>query len=69
MLSSSNAEWVALSEAVKERMFVIQWLRCMKISVKLLFMVRVSNVGAVYLWQLILLPCYVPNMLISGMDV
>ena len=43
-LSSSEAEWVALSEAAKEVMFMIQLLGSMKISVKLPIMIRVDNV-------------------------
>ena len=48
-LSSSEAEWVALSEAVKEVIFVTQLLGSMKISVKLLVMVRVDNGGAIFM--------------------
>ena len=46
-LSSSEAEWVALFEALKEVMFVIQLLGSMTILVKLPVMVRVDNVGAI----------------------
>lgn len=48
-LSSSEAEWVALSEAVKEIMFVVQLLESMKIKVKLPVTVRVDNVGAIFM--------------------
>ena len=48
-LSSSEAEWVALSEAVKEIMFVLQLLESMKIKVKLPITVRVDNVGAIFM--------------------
>ena len=44
ILSSSGAEWVAISK-VKEVMFMIQSLRSMKISVKLLVTVSMDNVG------------------------
>ena len=47
-LSSSVAEYVALSEAVKEVMFVIQLLGSIKIVVKYPVMVRVDNVGAIF---------------------
>ena len=47
LLSSSEAVHVALYEAVKEVMFVLQLLRSMKISVKLPLMVRVDNVDAI----------------------
>ncbi len=48
-LSSSEAEWVALSEAIKEIMFVLQLLENMKIKVKLPVTVRVDNVGAIFM--------------------
>ena len=48
-LSSSEAEWVALSEAVKEIMLVLQLLESMKIKVKLPVTVRVDNVGAIFM--------------------
>ena len=42
-------EYVALSEAVKEVMFMIQLLRSLKISVKYQVMVRLDNVGAIFM--------------------
>ena len=48
-LSSSEAEYVALSEAVKEIRFVYQILQSMKIEVQLPIIVRVDNVGAIYM--------------------
>jgi hypothetical protein len=48
-LSSSEAEWVAASEAVKEVMFVLQLLQSMQIKVKLPIIVRVDNVGAIFM--------------------
>ena len=48
-LSSSEAEYVALSEVVKEVMFVIQLLGSMKIVVKYPVMVRVDNAGAIFM--------------------
>ena len=47
MLSSWEAEWVALSETVKKVMLVIQLLRSMKISAKLPDTERVDNVGTI----------------------
>ena len=44
-LSISKAEWLALSEAVKKVMFVIELLGSMTISFKLPVMVRVKNIG------------------------
>ena len=47
--SSSEKEYIALCEAVKEVMFVLQLLRSMKISIKLPDMVRVYNVHAIFM--------------------
>ena len=49
LLSSSDAEYFALSEAVKEVMLVIQLLGSMKILVKYQFTVRVDKVNAIYM--------------------
>ena len=49
ILSSSEAAWEALSEAIKEVMFVIQLLRCMKISVQLQAMAWVNNVDTIFI--------------------
>ena len=38
----SEAEWVAFSDALKEVIFVIQSLRCMKISDKVLITARIK---------------------------
>ena len=46
-LSSTEAEFVALSEAAKEIKFVVQVLRSMKMQVKMPIVVRVDNVGAI----------------------
>ena len=48
MLSISEAELVALSDA-KKIMLLIQLLRSMKISIKLRVMVRVGNVGVIFI--------------------
>ena len=48
-LSSSEAEFVALSEAAKEFKFVIQVLQSMKIPVEFPVIVRVDNVGAIFM--------------------
>ena len=48
-LSSLKAEWVALFEAIKEIMCMIQLLKSMKISVKLPVMIRVNYVGAIFM--------------------
>ncbi len=47
-LSSSEAEWVAASEAMKEVVFVLQLLQSMKIKIKLPKIVHVDNVGAIF---------------------
>jgi len=48
-LSSSEAEYVALSEAAKEIKFVYQLLISMGMKVKLPIIVRVDNLGAVFM--------------------
>ena len=50
-LSSSEAEYITLSEAVKEVMFVVQLLESMQIVVKYPVMVRVDNVGAIFMFS------------------
>ena len=46
-LSSAEAEWIALSEATKEIMFVLQMFEEMKIKVELPIVVNVENMGAI----------------------
>ena len=46
-LSSSEAQWEILSEAVKEVVFMIQLLRNMNILVKLPVITRVENMGVI----------------------
>jgi hypothetical protein len=48
-LSSSEAEYYALSEAVKEIPFIVQLLLFMKIKVELPVKVLVDNMGAIYM--------------------
>ena len=48
-LSTSEAEYVALSEVVKELKFIIQVLETMKDNVKLPISVNVDNVGAMFM--------------------
>ena len=48
-LSSSEAKWEALSEAVNEEMLVTQLLGSIKVSVKLPVTMRVDNVGAIFM--------------------
>jgi len=48
-LSSSEAEFVAISEAVKEILFVLQLLRTMNIPVEMPIKVRVDNMGAIFM--------------------
>ena len=47
--SSSEAEYIALSEAVKKVVFVVQLLGSMKIAVKYPVMVRVDNLGTIFM--------------------
>jgi hypothetical protein len=48
-LSSSEAEFVALSEAAKEIKFVYQVLQSMGVNVETPIVVRVDNVGAIFM--------------------
>ena len=49
VLSTSEAEYVAVSEVVKENKFLYQMLRSMEIKVPLPIKVQVDNVGAIWL--------------------
>ena len=66
-LLNSEAEWVALSEAVKKNMLVSKLLGRMNISVKLLVTVRVDDVGAMFMASNIRI-MYIPNMLTSAIS-
>ena len=59
--SSSEAEYVALSEAVKETI-VLQLLRSMKISIKLPVTVRVDNVSVIFVACNITTTSYIKHM-------
>ena len=48
-LSSSETEWVVLSEALKEVMLMVKLLESMKTSAKFLAIVRVDNVGTIFM--------------------
>ena len=48
-LSSSKAEWIAASEAVKEIMFVYQLVKTIGIKVSLPIIVRMDNIGAIFM--------------------
>ena len=48
-LSSSEAEWVALLDTVKEIIFMIQLLISMKMSIKSPVIVRANNIGATFM--------------------
>ena len=48
-LSSSEAEFVSLSEAAKEVKFIVQDVESMEIKVKKPVTVRVDNIGAIYM--------------------
>ena len=47
--SSSEAEYIALSEAAKEVKFVYQLLQSMGVQVKLPIVIRVDNIGAIFM--------------------
>jgi len=48
-LSSSEAEWYALSEAAKEVKFLAQLMMTMEIPIELPIIVKVDNVGAIFM--------------------
>ena len=64
-LSSSEAENVAMSESIKEVMFVIQLLGSMRISVKYQVTLRVDNVSAIFM-AINITTTSLPSMWISG---
>ena len=49
VLSTTEAEYMALSEVVKELKFIVQFLQTMNIEVELSITVYVDNVGAIWL--------------------
>ena len=49
VLSTTEAEYIALSEVVKELKFIVQLLQTMNIEVELPITVHVDNVGAIWL--------------------
>lgn len=49
VLSTTEAEYVAVSEVVKEISFIIQMLRGMNIEVQVPVLVHIDNVGAIWL--------------------
>ena len=48
-LSSSEAEYYALSEAAKDLKFIVQILQSLQIKVKMPIIVQVDNVGAIFM--------------------
>ena len=48
-LSSSEAEWYACSEAVKEILYVAQLLETFKVKIQQPLIVRVDNIGVIYM--------------------
>ena len=49
VLSATEAEYMALSEVVKELKFIVQQLQTMNVEVELPIVVHVDNVGAIWL--------------------
>ena len=54
--------YFALSEPVKEVMFVVQLLGSMKIVVKYPVMVRVNNMGAIFMASNITITCHTKHV-------
>ena len=61
-LSSSEVEYIALSEAVKEVMIIMQLLGSMKIMVKYPVMLRVDNAGAIFMSSNITTTCHTKHV-------
>ena len=61
-LFSSEAEYIALSEAVKEVMFLVQLLGSMEIVVKCPVTVIVGNVGAIFMASNITTTCHTKHV-------
>ena len=49
VLSTTEAEYMALSEVLKELKFIVQLLQTMNVEVQLPITVHVDNVGAIWL--------------------
>ena len=49
VLSATEAEYMALSEVVKELKFIVQLVQTMNVNVELPITVHVDNVGAIWL--------------------
>ena len=49
VLSTTEAEYITLSEVVKELKFIVQLLQTMNVEVELPISVHVDNVGAIWL--------------------
>ena len=64
-LSSSEMEYIAISETVEEVMLVTSFLGSMKISVEYPVMVRVDNIGAIFVVSIIA-TTHTPSLWISG---
>ena len=48
-MSSTEAEWIALSEVAKEVLFMAQVLKSMGIKIELPIVIRVDNTAAIFL--------------------
>ena len=55
-------DYIALSKAVKEVIFVVQLLRSMQIVVKYPVMVRVDNVGAIFMASNVTTTCHTKHV-------
>ena len=61
-LSSSETEYIALSETVEEVMFVVQLLGSMKKTVKFPVMVKVDNICAIFMASSITTTCHTKHV-------
>jgi hypothetical protein len=52
-LSSSNADYIAISEAFKEILFIYYLLKGVVVDIKLLILVRCGNVGTIFMAEIL----------------
>ena len=61
-LTSLEAEYITLFEAVKKAMFAIKFLGSMKIAIKYQVKVRVDNIGAIFMASNISTTCHTKHV-------
>ena len=67
-LSSSEAKYIALSEAVREVILSLSFWESCRSQLSIQSWQELKKVGAIFM-QVILLPCHVPSTCISGTSI